>query len=121
MGEFTFWGAKCPCDAGDKTWIAQRPDGGIIPSAYNCVAASCLTSGPEPEACTGTEAPDSNPGLINEGCGQDEHQCNTTGDADGAPTRFSSGRVESNPITMFSVETPDNIFFGYRLSCAPVS
>jgi hypothetical protein len=105
----------CPCDPNDAAIIAKRADGAMAPGAYGCTDASCLTASPEPEVCDGVEAPDSTPSLIDEGCGQDEHQCSASGDADGAPTRFSSGRVESNPLELFTLNTPENIFFGYRL------
>ncbi|HEX5059988.1 MAG TPA: hypothetical protein VFV99_11545, partial [Kofleriaceae bacterium] len=71
---------------------------------------------PDAGKCESKEAPDSSPGLINEGCGDDENSCSAGGsDRDGAPVRFSSRRVETNPITVFSVPTPDAIFFGYRM------
>ncbi len=115
----------CPCDPaftgipGPDTAYTY-PDGSINPQAFYCEPGTvycCDNCGPqaeepEPELCDGTD-PDNTP-PFDEGCYGDEQGCEA-GDGDGAPVRFSSGRVELNPITAFSVPAPDDMFFGLRL------
>src|SRR5204862_3585633 len=67
---------------------------------------------PDPEMCDGHDADDTPP--FDEGCGDNE-LCRA-GDQDLAPVRFSSGRVESNPIHLFAVPTPEGITFEYRIA-----
>ena len=78
---------------------------------YECDNPTCNASTPE-NRCDGNESVPA--GLIDPGCNNDENKCSES-DKDPFPVRFSSGRVESKPITMFAVETPGDIFFGYRL------
>jgi YD repeat-containing protein len=90
------------------------PDDHKVPGADLCGDQNCATSSPAPQTCDGTDTDNTPP--FDEGCGDDEHKSGGCGqDSDGAPVRFSSGRVESNSITLFSVPTPDNIFFGFRI------
>lgn len=81
----------------------------IVPGSYTCDAND---GQPGPEKCDGQSPPGASP--VDQGCGDDEHKCNL-GDSDPAPIRYSSGRVESNPIVLFKVTAPDDILFGYRL------
>ena len=115
-------GAEAPLYGGPAT-LASHPNDAIRPPSpgqsvgiyYSCTE-ECAASGPEPEVCNGTEAPDTTSAFIDEGCGDDEFQCSAgPNDRDGAPVRFSSGRVETNPIELLSLPTPEGIFFGYRM------
>jgi RHS repeat-associated protein len=90
---------------------ASVPDGAIKPSAYQCEPNATQISTSQPEQCDGISGGAQPP--FDKGCGHDEYQCSRS-DADGAPVRFSSGRVESNLIVAFSAVTPD-LFFGYKL------
>jgi RHS repeat-associated protein len=80
----------------------------IIPQAYQCDTNSPT---PKPEQCDGLNA---STVPVDQGCGADEHGCQV-GDADPAPIRYSSGRVESHPIELFRITTPGDIFFGYLI------
>lgn len=102
----------CPCEAADQPGIASTRDGTIMPGTYSCDSPSCAaTSSPDPEMCDGEDVDDQPP--FDEGCGDGEY-CKA-GDHDGAPVRYSSGRVETNPITLFSLPTPEGIELGYRI------
>ena len=103
----------CPCDVFDQRDLAIKQDGTLRPSPYGCDAPACTwTSSPDPEQCDGHDVDQSE--SFDEGCGDGEYQCNAQ-DKDGAPIRFTSGRVEINPLTLFAAPTPDAIFFGYRM------
>ncbi|MDQ3341016.1 MAG: hypothetical protein M4D80_38145 [Myxococcota bacterium] len=104
--------SHCPCDSYDQNELSQKQDGSVAPGNYGCDAPSCSqTSAPDPEICDGHDTDGSAP--FDEGCG-DSEGCRL-GDQDLAPVRFSSGRVESNPITLFSLPTPEGISFEYRI------
>ncbi len=119
-GEYSFTandstGPLCPCDPVQAATIAARQDGAIVPGSYNCTE-DCSTADANPEVCNGLDAGDATPNSSDEGCGDDEHQCSAgENDRDGAPIRYSSGRVETRPSTLLSLPTPDGIFFGYRI------
>lgn len=105
----------CPCSESGQAYLADKADGSIVPGFDNCQGDSCqLTSTPSPPSCKAVNPLQTVP--FNAGCGDDEHSCSAgPADSDGAPVRFSSGRVESNPITLFQLPAPDDIFFGYRM------
>lgn len=114
------WGLGiCTCDAADVSAAAGLVDGTRIPGADQCGGSAagsnqgCELSTPNPEQCNGTSPSSTAP--IDKGCGNDELSCSAQDDADGAPLRFSSGRVESNPLTFFQQPAPDGMFFGYRM------
>lgn len=117
VGESPVTGDLCPCDPNYADQIASRPDGGLDPSYYQCDLGPTICSGgpsgPGPDSCTGEDADLEPP--FNEGCGDDEHGCGGAADGDGAPTRFTSGRVETKPLTLVSLPTPDGIDFEYRI------
>ena len=105
--------SHCPCDAGHQLELSLKQDGSVMPGTYGCDAPSCnQTSEPDPEVCDGHDTDGVAP--FDEGCGDGEG-CRM-GDQDLAPVRFSSGRVESNPITLFSLPTPEGISFDYRIA-----
>ena len=108
-------GPFCPCDDIGKFHLAIRPDGSVITDSCQ---GGCPSSG-SPSQCNARDPNPLNPlqlPLHNAGCGGDERSCSRgSADSDGAPVRFSSGRVETNPITVFQVPAPDEIFFGFRL------
>lgn len=107
------------CGCGDPTNACRSgndptlvPDGAVSPGNYQCNGNSTST---EPEQCDGL-ANSITYGAVpaDKGCGSDENHCDL-GDSDPAPVRYSSGRVESNPIALFRVPAPDDIFFGYLI------
>lgn len=107
----------CPCDPEFRNQlgatIRTQGDDTVVPGAsYQCDTCTQGESG-EPELCDGKNG--SNLAPVDPGCGHDEHSCSRSGDSDGAPVRFSSGRVETKPLTLFSVPTPEGISFGYTL------
>lgn len=104
----------CPCTSAGQAYLAAHLDGAMVPNSYSCTENCVSTT--EPEQCDGLDAGDTTPLTTDEGCGDDEYMCSAgNNDRDGAPVRFSSGRVESNPITLFQLPTPDGLFFGYRI------
>lgn len=106
--------AYCPCDGGDQANALQAFPDDAIAGAYGCDAASCTALQLEgPESCT-EEDPDQNP-PFNEGCGNDEYGCGGAADGDGAPVRYTSGRVETKPITLFSVASPSHLSLSYTI------
>lgn len=103
----------CPCDPEFRDSIGfsirTMADDTNVPGLYQCDTCA-QGGGSEPELCNGTDGDNTPP--FDEACGDDEHSCSKTGDRDDAPIRFSSGRVETNPLSLFSVPTPDGISFG---------
>ncbi|HPH68876.1 MAG TPA: hypothetical protein PLF40_24145, partial [Kofleriaceae bacterium] len=102
--------------AGD--WCSTDPSPPPLPSTLDtndCGKAGCdgVIGESQPPSCNGSEAVQS--GLVDQGCGDDENKC-ADNDRDPFPVRFSSGRVESRPLTLINLPSPANIFFGYRLS-----
>lgn len=112
-------GPFCPCDSGGQIDLALRPDGSVVPGTDLCGASCQPSDSPSPGSCNAQGPAASSllqPPLLNAGCQKDENNCSGGGaDSDGAPVRFSSGRVESNPITLFQVPAPADIFFGFRI------
>ena len=108
----------CTCNstAGDAVSfvcdLGGYADDTIVVNQYGCEPGSTSNTTHQPEQCDGLEAGGTPP--FDKGCGNDPYLCSLS-DADPAPVRFSSGRVQSNPIDVFHVPTPDGIYFGYRL------
>ena len=108
--------ACCECDpqgagSGCDAAVKQISDDAIVPAQYSCEPSYPATGGPP--GCSGTRPP---PGAapVDPGCGDDEQHCSAD-DSDAFPVRFSSGRVQSNLLTLFEEPAPDDIFFGYRI------
>ena len=102
----------CVCAPGVREAMAAQ--GNNLPIWDNCEAGNGsggACGGPEPELCDGLPADPVEP--AEEGCGN-SGQC-PDDDRDPSPLRYSSGRIETQPITLFSLPTPDGIFFGVRL------
>lgn len=73
-------------------------------TSWSC-SATCST--PDEEMCDGRD--NDNDGAADEGCADGE--CSEL-DGDEHPVRFSSGRVEAQPVISFSVPAPSDMFFG---------
>jgi YD repeat-containing protein len=104
----------CPCACGDAEGLSSDPQTG--PAEPNNCGSSCNPELPVngPELCDGLE--NDNEAPFDKGCGGDENACSTVdNDGDHAPVRYTSGRVESLPLSFYSVASPD-VFFGYRVS-----
>jgi hypothetical protein len=101
----------CPCWAPDQDRIDAMTDGSIMPGTFQCTGSTC--EGSAPDQCTGTEG--KNQALpANEGCGNDEHEC-AADQHDGAPVRFASGKVETNPLTFFELPEINGVSLGYTM------
>jgi YD repeat-containing protein len=109
--------AFCPQAEGGQY---DYPDGMILKD--NCGTASCANL-PNQDVCDGTEAV-SGSTPVDRGCLDDEHG-NSSCDSDPHPVRYSSGRVETQPITAFAL--PDvaglsmrvELIWGSQLSRIP--
>jgi RHS repeat-associated protein len=94
------------------------PDGSIYD--WSCEMPYCVI-GCEPaviSSCDGSDGTEDGGAdqRIDSGCADDENNCKSR-DKDEFPIRFSSGRIETNPIVLIDA-TPhedDELFFGYRL------
>lgn len=101
---------ECGCGAGNPYCGGMYPtDQSVVAPNYRC---EFNNSGGQPEVCDGRTATG---GTADPGCGLDECDCNAD-DQDPAPVRYSSGRVESNPITLFSApDVVNELSFRYRI------
>lgn len=107
----------CNCAPGHPSFgsqfLAAKPDGSMASS--QCGGANCAQA--EPQVCDGkTSFPF--PEDVDPGCGDDDHTCTGAFGEDDHPVNLSSGRVEINPITLFSLPTPEGIDFGLTLKYA---
>ena len=137
----TFTGWAYGCDSGNKLYATQAAtiyktcdprlhaivcDGCINPASYYCGDPSCeasnspppqtLPPGPNdgPPPCYDKPPRVDDPPEKDTGCRNDENKC-AASDRDPFPVRFSTGRVESQPFTAFTVPGTHGLFFGYTL------
>jgi hypothetical protein len=84
------------------------------PTVNHCGEPGCdpVVGEAQPGTCNGSEPVPAAP--ADQGCGDDENKCSDS-DRDPFPVRFSTGRVETRPLTLLSLPSPAGIFFGYRL------
>jgi hypothetical protein len=112
VGQAPQAGPFCTCSdhASHGTGGAARyADGGTI--FNHCNGLTCPES--KPPMCDGKEP--ALTGKVDEGCGDDEHSCTKAHGQDHFPVNLSSGRVESQPVTLFTIPTPEGIQFGVTL------
>jgi len=102
----------CPCGPLPSNGV-EYTDNSVKPGSYSC--ETCATSGSsskEPEMCDGKDQDATAP--FDEGCGDGEF-CASADKSDGAPVDYTSGRIQSNPMTLYSLPAPEGLPFEYRI------
>lgn len=105
----------CPCDPNPANAISLGGQGTLAAMPNNTLAAStCTDVCPTLEGgvCEGKQA---GAVPVDPACGDEADRCTSSLGTDGFPVNLSSGRVETKPIEVFSVPTPDGIDFGWTL------